>query len=440
MTELQQVPHSREAEEALIGAVLINPQAIDVIDLEPSDFYIHRNGWVWKACQALRDKNEVIDFVTVTEMLDVMGHLAEIGGAAYITKLTNNVPSSLHADSYAKRVRDTSIRRQTLAKANELARVAYDETNDIVEERANIAVELAVTSNDDGAVPFGTWMADGYDYLEELSTKPREHAGLSTGLGDLDKVFGDGLLSGLNLLLGPPGVGKSILAQTIGLNFVDDNIPGVFYAGEMYWRDMYLRFMSSLTSQKVSDLRKGKVDFFKLTALIDETNDKPFWVDDPKRMKTPQLRADLTRLKAEYDIKWMVFDYLDDLKDFEGKVEGWRRSEILATRLQDMLVELDICGLVIHELTKEGYGKRTMGGMAGGKKVAYRAVSAVQLIDHLPKDGEPKKDFRSVMNIKPPRHVEGYKKICHLYKNPIYPRFELAAEDNDFVPHYSSDR
>ncbi len=92
-----------------------------------------------------------------------------------------------------------------------------------------------------GAVPFNRWLSDGFDMLEELSHNPREHAGLSTGLGDLDKVFGDGLLPGLNLLLGEPGLGKSILAQQIGLNLVANDVPGVFYAGEMNWKDMYLQ-------------------------------------------------------------------------------------------------------------------------------------------------------------------------------------------------------
>ncbi|MCJ7716032.1 MAG: hypothetical protein MUO54_05885, partial [Anaerolineales bacterium] len=106
----QLVPHSREAEEAVIGAVLINPEAYyDVAQfLQADDFYIHRNQWIWKAFIALHDRNEAIDFVTVTEELDQMGHLADIGGAAYLTKLINNVPSSLHAEAYGHRVEETA--------------------------------------------------------------------------------------------------------------------------------------------------------------------------------------------------------------------------------------------------------------------------------------------------------------------------------------------
>ena len=433
----QQVPHSRESEEAVIGSAFINPDCLyDVAFLEPEDFYIHRNGWMWEALVKLHNDKIPIDSLTVSEELDKAGHLADIGGAAYITKLINNVPSSLHAEAYGRRVQETALRRQTLTRANELARIAYDGTNDIAEERANIAVDLASTRGQSGAVPFGKWLSDGFDMLEELSQNPRDHAGLSTGLGELDKVFGDGLLPGLNLLLGEPGLGKSILAQQIGLNLVANDVPGVFYAGEMNWKDMYLRFMSSLSSQKVSDMRRGETNFTTVVQAEEDLRNKVFFVDDPKGMKTPELRADLIKLKAEHNIQWMVFDYLDDLKDFEGKVEGWRRSEILASRIQDILVELDIAGLVIHELTKEGMGKPSMKGIAGGKKVAYRAVCAVQLCSHI--SDEPEDNFRTVQSIKAPRLVEGYSKYADLFKDPLYPRFGLTEKKikDVYVPDY----
>ena len=124
----QMVPHSREAEEAVIGAVLINPEAYyDVAQfLNPDDFYIHRNQWIWQTFVSLHDKNEAVDLVTVTEELDQMGHLVDIGGAAYITKLINNVPSSLHAEAYGHRVEETAIRRRMLNAANKIAKFSYE--------------------------------------------------------------------------------------------------------------------------------------------------------------------------------------------------------------------------------------------------------------------------------------------------------------------------
>jgi replicative DNA helicase len=129
------VPHSREAEEAVIGAVMINPEAYyDVAQfLQAEDFYIHRHRWIWQAFIRLHEQRTPIDFLTVTEELDQMGQLGEIGGPAYLTALINNVPSSLHADAYGRVVEETAVRRRMLDAANLIAKVAYKEETDLDE-------------------------------------------------------------------------------------------------------------------------------------------------------------------------------------------------------------------------------------------------------------------------------------------------------------------
>ena len=433
----QMIPHSREAEEAVLGAILINPGAYDEVKAiikEKEYFYIHRNQWVWETFDRLIAKGEPIDFLLVTEELDKMGHLVDIGGAAYVTKLMNNVPSSLHAGHYAKRVLDTWDRRGGLRLANKIAADAYDEDKDFSEAKLKHATDLTVTNvKGEGAVHIDTWLVDGYDVLDGWAKNPREHAGISTGLGDLDRVFGDGLLSGVNLLIGEPGLGKTILAQQITVEIAKEKIPIAFYSGEMYWRDMYLRFMSGQSKQKVSDMRKGTVDFTKIDKAQQEMSKYSLWVDDPKGMTAPELRADLIRLKSEHDIKVLVFDYLGKLKDYKGKMKEWERTPLLIASVQEMLVELDIAGLVVHQTTKDGYTDQDMAGIAGGVGGAYEIVCATQILKG---DSD---DVRKIINIKPPRGVEGYWKMCELYKDPLYPTFAqvLKEDDDNFTPHYS---
>ena len=128
-TSPQLVPQSREAEEAVIGAVLINPEAYyDVAQfLRPDDFYIHRHRWIWETFARLHEQRRPIDFLTVSEELGQMGQLAEIGGPAYLTTLVNNVPTSLHAEAYGRLVEETAIRRRMMTAANEMAKLAYQE-------------------------------------------------------------------------------------------------------------------------------------------------------------------------------------------------------------------------------------------------------------------------------------------------------------------------
>ena len=128
-SNLQIVPQSREAEEAVLGSIMINPEAYyDVAEfLQGTDFYLHRNRWIWEAFVRLHESRTPIDILTVTEALDQQGQLPEVGGAAYLTALVNNVPSSLHATAYGRIIEQTAVRRNMLEAANKIAKLAYDE-------------------------------------------------------------------------------------------------------------------------------------------------------------------------------------------------------------------------------------------------------------------------------------------------------------------------
>src|SRR4030065_1665156 len=127
----QIVPHSREAEEAVLGAVLINPESYFEVSqfLLSDDLYILRHRWLWESFMLLHERRAPIDFLTVVEELDQLGQLNDVGGPAYITTLINNVPSSLHAEAYGRIIEQTAIRRKMLDAANQIAKLAYQEEN-----------------------------------------------------------------------------------------------------------------------------------------------------------------------------------------------------------------------------------------------------------------------------------------------------------------------
>ena len=138
------IPHSREAEEAVVGAVLINPEAYyDLVQfLLADDFYIHRHKWIWEAFTSLHEQRIPIDILTLSEELERRGQLAEIGGRAFLTALVNQVPTSLNADAYGHIVESHSIRRKMIAAANTIASLSYNEdsTVDNVMDEAEKAV------------------------------------------------------------------------------------------------------------------------------------------------------------------------------------------------------------------------------------------------------------------------------------------------------------
>ncbi len=129
----QMAPHSVEAEEAVLGSILLNPEALfDVASfLQADDFFIVRNGWVWEAIVRLQERNEQIDYITIVEELRQQERLEEIGGAAYITYLINHTPSSIYAETYGRIVERAAIRRRMLDAASRIARLAHEESADI---------------------------------------------------------------------------------------------------------------------------------------------------------------------------------------------------------------------------------------------------------------------------------------------------------------------
>jgi replicative DNA helicase len=315
----QMVPHSREAEEAVIGAVLINPEAYyDVAQfLTADDFYIHRNKWIWDTFVSLHDRNEAIDLVTVTEELDQKGHLADIGGAAYITKLINNVPSSLHAEAYGHRVEETAIRRRMLEAANKIAKLAYTEnlTLDTVmddSEKAIFNVSQRRTTQD--LQPIRTVLSDYFDRMEELSKRDEDLVGVPTGFIDIDRMLGGLQPSDLLIIAGRPGMGKTgfILSAVKNAALTHKKHVAIFSL-EMSNEQLVQRIIAQETGIDSTRLRSGRLDpdeWLLFTQAIEVLTDTHIFLDDTPALTPLQLRTKCRRLHLEYKLDLIVVDYL----------------------------------------------------------------------------------------------------------------------------------
>jgi len=313
------VPHSREAEEAVIGAVLINPEAYyDVAQfLSADDFYIHRNRWIWDTFVSLHDRNEAIDLVTVTEELDQKGHLADIGGAAYITKLINNVPSSLHAEAYGHRVEETAIRRRMLEAANKIAKLAYEEnlTLDTVmddSEKAVFNVSQRRTTQD--LQPIRAVLSDYFDRMEELSQRDDELVGVPTGFIDIDRMLGGLQPSDLLIIAGRPGMGKTgfILSALKNAALIHKKHVAIFSL-EMSNEQLVQRIIAQETGIDSTRLRSGKLspdEWLLFTQAIEVLTDTHIFLDDTPALTPLQLRTKCRRLHLEYKLDLIVVDYL----------------------------------------------------------------------------------------------------------------------------------
>src|SRR5512132_1102294 len=170
------VPHSREAEEAVVGAVFINPEVYyDVAQfLTADDFYIHRNKWIWEAFTSLHEQRIPIDPLTVQDELERRGQLSEIGGPAYVTSLINQVPSSLNAESYGRIVEGYSIRRKMIQAANQIASVAYNErtsVDDVMDEAEKAVFNVSERRLKHDLVSIKKVASDFYDRIDDLAKR-----------------------------------------------------------------------------------------------------------------------------------------------------------------------------------------------------------------------------------------------------------------------------
>jgi replicative DNA helicase len=299
--------------------VLINPEAYyDVAQfLHPDDFYIHRNQWIWQAFIALHDRNEAIDFVTVTEELDQMGHLADIGGAAYITKLINNVPSSLHAEAYGRRVEETAIRRRMLTAANQIAKLAYEENlslETVMDDSEKAVFNVSERRLTRDLLPIRTVLSEYFDRIEELSQRDDALVGVPTGFFDIDRMLGGLQPSDLLIIAGRPGMGKTgfLLSAVKNAAMTHKKHVAVFSL-EMSNEQLVQRLIAQETGINSTRLRSGKLDpnqWLLFTQAIEVMTDTHIFLDDTPALTPLQLRTKCRRLHLEYKLDLIVVDYV----------------------------------------------------------------------------------------------------------------------------------
>ncbi|HML21838.1 MAG TPA: replicative DNA helicase [Aggregatilinea sp.] len=256
-------PHSVEAEEALLGSILISPDMLPLVSyVQPDHFFIVRNGYVWDALLKLDAASMGIDTVTVAEQLRTDDRLNEIGGPAYLTYLINHTPTSLYAEAYAQIVSRAAARRLVLRTASDMAATAYDENADIDEvmSRAHDALDgIALTLPAASTFPLETALSNYMDEVEDAANM----RSVATGFSDLDDLLGG--LRGLSLLAGRPGMGKTAWLLTVLLSVArrlrDAGDPGVLvlFSLEMDASEVVERLISMETDISVVTLKSGKL-------------------------------------------------------------------------------------------------------------------------------------------------------------------------------------
>ena len=355
------VPHNTEAEEAVLGSLLIDPEAIFRVStfLKPDDFYIIKNGWIYDAVLNLHERRQPIDFVTVCDELENREQLDEIGGAAYISSLISVVPTAIHIEAYGHIVERTALRRRLISVASQIASFAYEEDQNIEEviDRAEAALfSVSQRRITRGLMPIKQIIADYYDRIDYLYKHQGEALGIPMGFVDLDKLLGGLQRSDLIIIAARPGVGKTSMLLAVALTAARKYKQKVaIFSLEMSNEQLVQRLMSSETGIDSQRLRMGDLREDELPKFVEAAgrlSETMVFIDDTPGLSALQLRTKARRLHAEYGLDLIMVDYLQlmsgDLRS-ENRVQ---EISYISRSLKGLARELNVPLIAASQLSR----------------------------------------------------------------------------------------
>ncbi|MDL1909681.1 replicative DNA helicase [Chloroflexi bacterium CFX6] len=354
-------PHSREAEEAVVGAVFINPEVYyDIAQfLTADDFYIHRHKWIWEAFNRLHEGRIPIDLLTVADELERRGQLGEIGGSAYLTSLVNQVPSSLNAESYARIVEGYSIRRKMIAAANQIASIAYNEKTavaDVMDEAEKAVFNVSERRLKHDLQPISSVLSDYYDRIDDLAKRPDDIVGVPTGFIDLDKMLTGLQPSDLLIIAGRPGQGKTGFLLSVAKNAGLTHKKRVaIFSLEMSNEQVVQRLIAQETGIDSQRLRTGKLqenEWPLFTHAIEVFGDTHIHLDDTPAITPLQLRTKCRRLHMEFGLDLIIVDYLQLMGGDTRTDNRVQEVSYISRNLKVLARELNVPVLAAAQLSR----------------------------------------------------------------------------------------
>jgi replicative DNA helicase len=357
-------PQSLEAEQSVLGAILIDAESIIEIAefLKPEDFYRQAHGTVYRAMLALFERREPVDLVTVAESLDRDGDLEGVGGRAYLSTLSNQTPTAVHAVQYGRIVERKAILRNLIGAAGKIAGVAYEDPADIQDAIDRAESELFTVSNrriTAGFSPLKALLHAAYDRLDYLHAHRGELNGVSSGFTELDALTTGFQKSDLIVLAARPSVGKTSLALNIAEHAAvkDRKSVGVFSL-EMSKEQLVLRLLSSVANIDSKRLRTGfleEMDFARIAPAMNDLSEAPIYIDDTPNITSMELRTKARRLQAESGLDLIVVDYLQLMQASTTTKDANRVQEVseISRGLKALARELSVPVIALSQLSRQ---------------------------------------------------------------------------------------
>lgn len=362
---LKRPPHSAEAEQAIIGGLMLDNQVWDKVSskLCEADFYRSEHRILYRAILELANKSQPFDVVTLLDILKAKAQLDDAGSETYLFELANNTPSVANVSAYADIVREKSVQRQLITIASEIADSAYNpegrEVSELLDTAETKVFAIAEqTASDTGPEAIKSILVKAVERIDALYLNGDAVTGLATGLADLDKLTSGLQLADLVIIAGRPSMGKTTLAMNIAEHAaIKENKPVLVFSMEMPSDSLAMRMLSSLGRIDQHRIRTGKLDdedWPRVTSAVHMLSEASLFIDDTPALSPAEMRARARRLSKEHgQLGLIVVDYLQLMKVPGFKADN-RTAEIseISRSLKSLARELNVPVIALSQLNR----------------------------------------------------------------------------------------
>ncbi len=353
-------PHSTEAEESVLGALLLDKDAIISVAefLVANHFYHEKHQLVYSCMLDLFEQRTPIDVLTVSERLKQKRSLKSVGGSSFLAELVNKVPTAAHVEHYGKIVRDQATKRNLMAVASKLFDMSFDEgegAEDLLDKAESEVFSLTQKHIDKGFTPVRATLSESFDRLDELHKSGDGLRGVPTGFRDLDNTLAGLQRSNLLILAARPGVGKTTLALNIARNVaVTHKRPVGIFSLEMSKEELVDRLLVAQADIDAWKMKTAKLDsdeFTRLSEAMGILAEAPLYIDDTPALSILEMRTKARRLQVDAGIDLLIVDYLQlaRSRNLENRVQ--EVAEI-SQGLKNLARELKVPVLALSQLSR----------------------------------------------------------------------------------------
>lgn len=355
-------PQNIEAEQAVLGAMLIKKEAIAEVQeiLQPDDFYREAHRIVYEAMVQLQNNDEAVDLVTLTEQLRKSEQLNKIGGLAFITQLANAVPTAANVVYHAKIVKEKAELRSLINAATAIASAAYEDNTDVENIMDDAEKKILAVANRQNGGAFESMKSIVMRTFERINVLYESKGGLtgiSSGFKDLDKLTAGLQKSDLILVAARPSMGKTAFTLNIASYVGTHGGKVAFFSLEMSKEQLMQRMLCAEGGIDATKLRTGQLDtqeWNKLVHVADTLSRAPIYIDDTAGITVMELRSKARRLKAEHGLDLIIIDYLQLMQGRPSKNGDNRQQEIseISRSLKALARELDVPVIALSQLSR----------------------------------------------------------------------------------------